>query len=140
MNKTLYTVLDGARQDLKERFDDLVSDEKPRDAADLEALSDEYRHDTVFEVADSHVPIYTYDLLMLAADQLTLATDEPELGPAFDGSPTPTNIIAANVFERIEQDLHEYWQELLDAATETFGEEDDDPDPAAPTKRLPSAA
>ena len=150
MDKTMYAVLEDARQDLKERFTDLVADEKPRSAADLEALSDRLGHDTVFEVADSNVPIYTYDLLTLAADELALATEEPELGPAFDGSPTPTNIIAANVFERIEQELAEYWQKLMGEAAEAFDEDDDeedddpdpdgdDPGPVMPANRLPVA-
>jgi len=81
-------------------------------------------HDQIFEIADSSVPVYTGDLLRLAAENLHLATEEPELGPAngsnFDGTPSPVNIIAANVFEHIEQALWGAWQEMLDE------EEDDD--------------
>jgi hypothetical protein len=69
------------------------------------------------------VPIYTGDLLRLAADNLQLATDEPELGPAFDGTPTPVNIIAANVFEHIEQELWQAWQAMQEDET-TLDEED----------------
>ena len=54
-------------------------------------------HDTISEIADSSTPVYNYDLLRLAADNLNLGVDVPELGPAFDGEPTPVNIIAANV-------------------------------------------
>ena len=68
--------------------------------------------DTIHELADGLVPVYTSDLLSLAADNLALATDEPELGPAFDGSPTPTNIIAANVYEWLTAELWEYAREL----------------------------
>ena len=71
-------------------------------------------HDTIHEIADSSVPVYTYDLLQLAADNLNLAVDVPEIGPAFDGSPTPVNIIAANVFEYIEAALWEYWNDNTD--------------------------
>lgn len=71
-------------------------------------------HDAIHEIADTAVPVYTGDLLRLAAENLQLATDEPELGPAFDGTPTPVNIIAANVFEHIEQALWAAWQEMLD--------------------------
>ena len=42
----------------------------------------------IHEIADSSVPVYTSDLLALACADTSLATDEPELGPAFDGSPT----------------------------------------------------
>lgn len=71
-------------------------------------------HDLIFEAADSSVPVYTSELMELAAENIELATSEPELGPAFGGEPTPTNIVAANVFEAIEQDLWEYWRELVD--------------------------
>jgi len=68
--------------------------------------------DTIHELADGLVPIYTSDLMTLAADNLDFATLEPELGPAFDGSPTPTNIVAANVYEWLETELWEYAREL----------------------------
>ena len=72
---------------------------------------DDEPHDRIFEIADSWVPIYTYDIIMCAADNISLAVDEPELGPAFDGSPTPVNIIAANIFEYIEAALWEYFED-----------------------------
>ena len=73
-------------------------------------------HDTIHEIADSSVPIYTGDLLRLAAENLQLATNEPEIGPAFDGTPTPVNIIAANVFEHIETALWKAWHEIEEEA------------------------
>jgi hypothetical protein len=74
--------------------------------------------DVIHEIADSSVPVYTSQLLDLAAEDNCLATDEPELGPAFDGTPTPVNIIAANVYERLTEVLWEAWHEL-DEAEET---------------------
>ena len=52
--------------------------------------------------------VYHGELLELAAGDL--ATDgvgvvAPEMGPAFDGTPTATNIIAANVYERLSEAL-----------------------------------
>ena len=81
---------------------------------DLEEQMDILRDpgDTVSEVADSSVPVYTGDLMQLAANTLSLAVDEPECGPAFDGTPTPVNIIAANVYEALTADLYEYATEL----------------------------
>lgn len=67
--------------------------------------------DTIHELADGLVPVYTSDLMQLAANNLSLATDVPELGPAFDGSPTPVNIIAANVYEWLTAQLWEYARE-----------------------------
>ena len=70
-------------------------------------------HDAIFEIADRNTPIYTSDLLRMAAEYLPLATGEPELGPAFDGRPTPVNIIAANVFAYLEQKLWDTWQTIV---------------------------
>jgi hypothetical protein len=69
-------------------------------------------HDVIHEIADAAVPVYTSDLLALACQDNALATDTPELGPAFDGSPTPVNVIAANVFEAIEAALWDAWAEI----------------------------
>ena len=68
--------------------------------------------DVAFEVAEGLVPVYTGDLLEMAADNYSLAVDTPELGPAFDGSPTPVNIIAANVFERLNAEAWEVIRKL----------------------------
>lgn len=80
----------------------------------LERLAEEPEtdiHELAHEIADGSVPVYTHDLLVMAAeDDINLATNEPELGPAFDGSPTPANIIAANVYERIYQEVIEILQ------------------------------
>jgi hypothetical protein len=50
-----------------------------------------------------------------AADNIDLAVAEPELGPAFDGKPTPVNIVASNIYEAITADLWEYLEELRQA-------------------------
>jgi hypothetical protein len=92
-------------------------------------------HDQIHEIADSAVPVYTADLLEMASNKISLATSTPELGPAFDGEPTPTNIIAANVYEAIEQELWEAWREIEqereeaeEAALEEEEEEEEDED------------
>ena len=66
----------------------------------------------ISEVADSSVPVYTTDIRDIGSSNLDMATLEPELGPAFDGSPTPSNIIAANIYEHVQQALYEYKDEL----------------------------
>jgi len=74
---------------------------------------DDINHDgSLSEIVDSTVPVYNAELLQLAADNNRLATAEPELGPAFDGTATPVNIIAANIYEH-----------LSGIAWETFAEE-----------------
>src|SRR4030042_2208764 len=82
-------------------------------------------HDKIFEIADGAVPVYTSDLLEWAIEDIYLATNEPELGAAFDGSPTPTNIIAANIFEKIEDKLWEYYNDHKDDYSD---EEEFEPD------------
>lgn len=101
----LYQLVDDAIAELREWREEHPDEDEP--------------HDAIFEIADSSVPVYTGDLLRLAAEHLFLATEEPELGPAFDGAPTPVNIIAANVFAHVEEALWEAWRALDD-------EEDDD--------------
>lgn len=78
-------------------------------------VTEPYVEDRLHEIVDSTVPFYTGDLLDLAAADNELATAAPELGPAFDGSPTPTNIIAANVYERLSNAAHQELHELQSA-------------------------
>ena len=87
-------------------------------------LEEDQPHDDFHEIADSSTPVYNYDLLMYAANDLYLATEEPELGPAFDGSPTPCNIIAANIYEAIEAGLWEWWNENREAMLEELEQEE----------------
>lgn len=81
----------------------------------------DYLSDIISEVTDSSVPVYTYELLNLACENIDLAARVPELGPAFDGEPTPTNIIAANVYEYISDFLNNWAHEQN--LIETFQEE-----------------
>ncbi|KKN72305.1 hypothetical protein LCGC14_0412560 [marine sediment metagenome] len=93
MKSDLQEILNDALDELKERMKD---------------YPDEDADDVVSEIADSSVPVYYSDLLKLASGCNDLATAEPECGPAFDGKPTPVNIIAANVYEAVDQHLRNY--------------------------------
>ena len=75
----------------------------------LEDEPDQDLHDLAHEVADGNCPTYTSEIMQYAADDINLATNEPDIGPAFDGSPTPVNIIAANIYERLYE---EAWEEI----------------------------
>lgn len=110
----MYDVEQDAISELRDRLNDLISENK---ITDIDQIDNEYHNelcDIVFECADSGVPVYTSDILQLAADNIDLATSEPDLGPAFDGSPTPVNIIAANIFEAIEDCLWTYIRDDLE--------------------------
>lgn len=72
-------------------------------------------HDVARDVADTCAPIYNYDILKLAADNVCdLALAEPEVGLAFDGSATPVNIIAANIYEALCSEAYQAAEEALE--------------------------
>jgi len=108
---TLREILNDAADELRDQWSDLSH----RERRDL---------DVIHEIADSNVPVYTSDLLEVAAADINMATLEPELGPAFDGSPTPANIIAANIYEAISNHLYGIANELQ----KEFDEEEEEDD------------
>ena len=69
-------------------------------------LDDAYPEDRATEIADSAVPIYTHEIMEAATESIDIATGEPECGPAFDGSPTPSNIIAGNLYDLASNIAH----------------------------------
>ncbi len=95
MTQTLSQIIDTAKEALADSFRDY-----------------EYPEDLVHELADNACCINNYNLLQLACEDLTLATEESELGLAFDGRKTAVNAIAANLYERISNELHQYLYEL----------------------------
>ncbi|KKK64782.1 hypothetical protein LCGC14_2980710 [marine sediment metagenome] len=95
---TLYGLERGVRDEVRERSKELLEDVCPED--------------TLTEIADGWVPIYTYNILQVAADNMDMATLEPELGPAFDGTPTPINIIAANIYKALNAAAFKEWAKV----------------------------
>ena len=100
---TLYGLEQGIKAEVRERAKEL--------------LEDAYPEDTLTEMVDSWVPIYNSDLLDVAADNMDMALLEPEVGPAFDGTPTPINIIAANIYEALNVAAFDEWLKVQDEAT-----------------------
>ena len=84
-----------------------------RERAD-ELAEDVYPEDTLHEIIDGSVPIYTSDLMDIAADNIDMATLEPEIGPAFDGSSTPVNIVAGNIFDALTVAAYDEWAKIKD--------------------------
>ena len=127
--RTLYDIVESAKSDLQERVDDQDSFTDRISYLDGNDVGDD-----ISEIADSAVPTYTSDIMEVAADDITMATTEPDIGPAFDGSPTPNNIIAANIYEAVTQALYEEAtrlkddlessKEMCDECTEDFHEDD----------------
>ena len=93
-----------------ERLDECDPDEIAEvvlsgDVEDMNKLI-ELDSDIIHEFADGTTPIYHRDLLEVAINSIgSIATSVPELGPAFDGRPTPTNIIAANIYELLCEEM-----------------------------------
>lgn len=80
-----------------------------------ELLREVYPEDTITEYVDSSVPVYNSTLLELAASNNSLALDEPEI-LAFDGTATPINAIAGNIYERLSEVANEEWESIKDEA------------------------
>lgn len=99
MTTGLQQVIENAIEDLK----DWMS-ENPGDSPS----------ERITEIADESTPIMNWDILQCAEDDMTLALTEPEIGPAFDGTPTAINIIAACIYERLESELWEYYHDHED--------------------------
>ena len=103
--------------------DDIAEAVSSGDIEDMNELI-ELDSDIVHSIADGTTPIYHSDLLNVAMSSIgSIATVEPELGPAFDGRPTPTNIIAANIYEALCEAMWEYissdeWKEHFDTYCE----------------------
>lgn len=114
MSLEWWNLQDNAKESLIDNLQYVIDCHKIESFEDLESEID--IHDEIFEVADSMVPVYHSELLDLAADNNNLATDVPELGPAsgcnFDGSNSPININAANIFERLEEYLWDCWRDI----------------------------
>lgn len=118
----MTTTLWDLERDLRAEIDERAS----------ELRADAYPEDTLTEMVDSSVPIYTADLLDVARSDLAIASAEPELGPAFDGSPTPANIIAANIYEHLSAVASSYWAEICE------DDDEDDEDETAEHDAAPS--
>jgi hypothetical protein len=101
----------GTMTTMRELEQDIRAEVRERAA---ELREDVYPEDTLTEMVDSSVPIYTSDLFDVANDDRSLMLDEPELGPAFDGAPTPMNIIAANIYERLNVAAFDEWNDVKD--------------------------
>jgi len=78
---------------------------------------DIYPEDRVHEIADSSVPVYTYELTQLASDS-DIAFHENELPPAFDGTPTIANIVATAIYELVSEALYQALYELQEVQAE----------------------
>ena len=103
---TLKEILDDALQDFKESLEygweeiDWESLEDSDIDAELSTFMNSDVIDDAHDVADTNTPIYTADLLRVALDDISIASDVPEV-LCYDGKPTVINILSAVIYERI---------------------------------------
>jgi len=71
-----------------------------------------YPSDLLFELADSHVPIYNHELASCLADDPSLAVVDDE--GLVDGSKGIYHIIQVAIYERLIQSAHETFDTLPD--------------------------
>ena len=93
--KTYYTedLIKGVIEDLKDR---IKEEEIKIDEIELD--------DAIAEIADNNIPIYTYDLLQYASNNFDLI----EPSDLCSDNPSVTQIITANIYELLTQELYDY--------------------------------
>ena len=84
--------LRGLKEDLLSELED--------NKEEIMDLEEDDRSDRIGEFADGCVPVFNYDLLEVAQDELWLAVDEPEI-LAFDGKSTAVAAIAGNIYQEL---------------------------------------
>lgn len=71
------------------------------------------RTDAIYELTDNIISVYTAELLNIALEDLTLATEEPE---SFGGEyMTPAQAITANISEAVNSGVHDYYEAVANA-------------------------
>ena len=113
----IQDILDDALQDFKEclEYDWEEIDWEGLDDSDIDAELSVFMNsdviDSAHDVADSNTPIYTADLLRVALDDISLASEVPEV-ICYDGKPSTINILSAVIYERIVDHVCEQEQAI----------------------------
>ena len=106
--KKYYTedLIEGAIDDLQDRL------------KDEEVLLGAYdTDDLIAEIADNHIPIYTYDLLQYASNNFDLIqTNDLCLNSSYGDV---VQIIQANIYEILTEELYAYMNTIQDKEKET---------------------
>ena len=99
---TLHFLVEGAIEDFKDRIES-------GDAANEDEI-----YDLIYEVTDSRMPVYNFDILEIAKSSLRLACEMPELWPAYWVS-SPVNLILSNIYEAVKDALYNRYDENKNA-------------------------
>jgi hypothetical protein len=121
----LFDLKEMVRDEVKTAIDEFIEENPDYDKDDIRNSIDD--NGRITEMVDSSVPIYNYDIMKLGTLTEVWA-HENELGPAFDGTPTPVNTLATAIYEILQETAWEYVDEYLDELENDgkFDEEDED--------------
>jgi len=114
MTNTIEALITEAKEELKDGWKDA-----------------DYPEDLCAEIADSSIPVYYNQVAEIGASDLNLMTEEPELGAASGSNykgmqNTAVAFIAANIYERLSNELGQYLNELQEEAESEEEEDDND--------------
>jgi hypothetical protein len=125
--KLLKECKDSVKEQVREAIDDYIRENPDDDREDIEQNID--YSGTITEIYDGAVPVY-YSEIMEIGNVPEVYNHENELGPAFDGTPTPMNILAGAIYEILYEvaweEISDYLDELEEAGK--FDEKDDEDD------------
>ena len=97
MPKTLYELEQGALEEFQSKFFEGEWDTDDDEASDI-----------ISEIADSRIPIFTYQVLEVAISDLWLAYDSPEIY-GWSCKISPLQLIQANIYEHLQSKLFEWY-------------------------------
>lgn len=95
---TIHELVKWAKEELKTRIEE-------GDCNDENSVSD-----SISEIAESFVPVYTREILEVALSNFNFVSYESELWPAFWTS-SPLNHIISNIYEYLSEELYERYNE-----------------------------
>ena len=80
-------------------------------------VSDNYISDEFHEIVDGAIPVYTYDLMNLAGDNMELILESSEL---FGGGGTPLQNIQGNLYEILYSEISEFWSNEIEQIIDEY--------------------
>ena len=110
------TTIDDLKKDIRDSVrDEVKSFLEDNLDCDADCVQDKIDYSgAITELVDGSVPTYSAEIMEVAGDS-EVYQHENELGPAFDGSPTPINILATSIYEILQE---EAWSEIRDVLKE----------------------
>jgi len=105
MNELLDNLYDEIKTELKDFY-------IKNKGEDLDTIKEDFIDEKLNEIVDSNVPIYNYDIVKCALENIDLVLEVPEF-MAFGGETTPLNGIAANLYNKLYNEGLEMVDDLI---------------------------